>query len=178
MFHSASLSSPFLLPPQTTTHQPSTTTTVPPPSPSAPAPEPSLAAPFPLCLRPANRCRTFRLLCPTPANHSHHRRWRGSARRVPSRPAGRGLAHAAPGASARPSALSTGTRNRSSALPASEGGRLPSSRRTVAKKPPTAGGLLACPSRRRFSQWYVEKVMLVLCDAAVMVPLVIKCGVI
>lgn len=41
-----------------------------------------------------------------------------------------------------------------------------------------AGSQLACPFRRRFSLWYVEKVMLVLCDAAMMVSLVIKYGVI
>lgn len=158
-----------------TTHQPSTTTTVPPPSPFVPAPESSLAAPFPMCLRPANRCPTSRLRCPTPANHSLCCRWRRSVRRVPSRPAGQGLAHAAP-ASARLSALSAGTRNRSSAPPASEGKRLPSSRKMAAKNPPTAGGQLACPLRRRFSLWYVEKVMLVL--LVVMVPLVIKCAVI
>lgn len=169
---------PFPFLPQTITPQPSMTITVPPPSPSVPAPEPSLAAPFPLCLQPANQCPTFRLRCLTPANHSLRCRWQRSVRRVPSRPAGRGLARAAPAASARLFALLTGTRNRSSALPASERERLPSSRRMVAKKAPMAGCQLACPFRRRFSQWYVEKVMLVLFDAAVMVPLVIKYGVI
>lgn len=174
--YSASLFFHFL--PQTTTRQPSMTITVPPPSPSVPAPESSLAAPFPLCLQPANQCPTFRLRCLTPANHSLRCRWRRSVHRVPSRPAGRGLARAASAASARLSALSTGTRNRSSALPASESERLPSSRRTGAKKTPTAGSQLACPFRGRFSQWYVEKVMLVLCDAAMMMPLVINYGVI
>lgn len=168
---------PFPFLPQTTTHPPLMTITVPPPSPSVPAPEPSLAAPFPLCLQPANQCPTFRLRCPTPANRSLRCRWRRSARRVPSRPAGRGLAHAAPAASARLSALSTGTRSRSWALPALEGERLPSSRRTAARNPPTAGGQLACPFRRRFSLWYVEEVMLVVSDAAIAVPLVIKDGV-
>lgn len=168
----------FLLLPQTTTRQPSTTITVPPPSPSAPAPESSLAAPFPLCLQPANQCPTFRLRCPTPANHSLRCRWQRSVRRVPSRPAGRGLARAAPAASVRLSALLRETRSRSPAQPASESERLPSSRRAAAKKAPTAGSQLARPFRRRFSQWYVEKVMLVLCDAAAMVPLVIKYGVI
>lgn len=146
--------------PQMIIHQPSMTITAPPPSPSVPAQEYSLAAPFPLCLQPANQCPMFRLHCPTPANHSLHCRWRRSVRRVPSSPAGQGLARAAPAASARLSALSTGKRNRSSALPASEGERLPSSQRTAAKKPPTAGGQLACPFRRRFSLWYVDKVML------------------
>lgn len=160
----------FLFLPQMTTHQPSMTITVPPPSPSVPAPESSLAAPFPLCLQRANQCPTFRLRCLTPANRRLRCRWRRSVRRVPSRPAGRGLAHAAPAASAWLSALATGTRNRSLALPASERERLPSSRRTAAKKPPTAGSQLACPFRRRFSQWYVEKVMLVLSDAAMLVP--------
>lgn len=174
LHHRTSLSVLFL--PQMTTHQPSMTITVPPPSPSAPAPESSLAAPFPLCLQLANQCPTFRLRCPTLANHSLRCRWRRSVRRVPNRPAGRGLACAAPAASARLSALSTGTRNRSSSRPALESERLPSSRRTAAKKPPTAGSQLACPFRRRFSQWYVEKVMLVLCDTATMVPL-IKYGV-
>lgn len=142
------------------------TTTIPPPSPSALTPESSLAALFLLCLQPANQCPTFRLRCPTPANHSLRCRWRRSVRRVPNRPAGQGLACAARAASARLSALSTGTRNRSSSLPASESERLPSSRRTAAKKTPTAGSQLACPFRRRFSQWYVEKGMLVHCGAA------------
>ncbi len=164
VLQSTSLS--FLLLPQTTTHQPLTTITVPPPSPSAPAPESSLAAPCPLCLQPANQCPIFRLRCPTPANQRLHCRWRRSVRKVPSRPAGHGLAHAAPAASARLSALLRETRSRSPALPASESERLPSSRRTAAKKTPTAGSQLARPFRERFSQWYVKKVMLVLCDTA------------
>lgn len=97
---------------------------------------------------------------------------------MPSSPAGQGLARAAPAASARLSALSTETRNRSSAVPVTEGKRLPSSRRMAAKNPPTAGGHLACPLRRRFSLWYVEKVILVLFDTATMAPLLIRADVI
>lgn len=160
---------PLFLLPQTTIRLPSTTITVPPPSPYVPAPEPSLAAPFPLCLRPANQCPTFSLRCPTPARLL--RRWWRRVSRAPSRPAGRGLAAVA--ASARLSASSTGTRSRSSALPVLEGERLPGSRRTAAKNPPTAGSRSACPFRGRFSLWYVEKVMLVLSDTATKVPLVI-----
>lgn len=167
----------FLLPPQKITHPLSATITArTPPFPSAPAPESSLAAPFPPCLQLANQCPTHRLRSPTPANRSLPCRWQRSVRRVPNRPAGRGLACVAPAASARLSALSTGTRNRSSSPPVSGSARLPSSRSTVAKKPPTAGSQLACPFRRRFSQWYVVKVMLLLCDAA-MAALLIKTGV-
>lgn len=97
---------------------------------------------------------------------------------MPSSPAGQGLARAAPAASARLSALSTETKNRSSAVPVTEGKRLPSSRRMAAKNPPTAGGHLACPLRRRFSLWYVEKVILVLFDTATMAPLLIRADVI
>lgn len=161
----------FCFLPQRITHQPSMTITVPPPSPSAPARESSLAVPFPPCLQLANRCHTFRLRYPTPANHSLPFRWQRSVRRVPNHPAGRGLACAAPAASPQLSVLPAGTRNRSSSQPALGSGRLPSSRRTAAKKTPTAGSQLACPFRRKFSQWYVEKVMLVLCNAASMVPL-------
>lgn len=163
---------------QMTTHQASMTTTVPPLSPSVPAPESSLAAPFPLCLQLANQCPMFRHRCPTLANHSLRCRWRRSVLRVPSRLVGRGLAHTAPAASARLAALSTGKRNRSSTLPALEGERLPSSRRTSARKTPTAGSQLACPFREKFSLWYVEKVMLMFFDTVGLVPLVIKPGVI
>lgn len=164
---SASLS--VLFPPQMTIHQLSLTTTVPPPSPSVPAPESSLAALFPPCLQPANQCPTFRLLCPTPANHSLWYRWQRSVRGVPSRPAGHGLALAAPASSAPLAALSAGQRSRSLSLLAPESERLPGSRRAVGKKPPMAGSQLARRSRRRFSQWYVENVTIVLCNGAAVI---------
>lgn len=154
------------------------TTTVPPQSPSVPTPEFSLAAPFPLCLQLANQCPMFRPRCLTPANRSLRCRWQRSVLRAPSRLVGRGLAHVAPAASAQLAALSTGKRNRSSTLPTLECERLPSSRRTSARKTPTAGSQLACPFREKFSLWYVEKAMLIFFDTVRMVPLVIKSGVI
>lgn len=146
---------PALLP---QTPPPSATTTAPPPSPSAPVPESSLAVPFPLCLQPANQCPTFRRRCPTPASRCSPRcRWPRSVRRVPSRPAAPGLApEVAAAASARPSALSAGTRNRSRALPAPRSQRSSSSPGTAASGRPTAGSRWGCPSRRRFSVWYVD----------------------